>query len=62
MNWRDPELTTFKRRDGALFIPDCSSQQNQNAKAAVILCMELGYLQNAHKWWSRYFSEYMFQN
>ncbi|MBT4401341.1 MAG: S9 family peptidase, partial [Bacteroidetes bacterium] len=31
-------------------------------KAAVIFVHGAGYLQNAHKWWSTYYHEYMFHN
>jgi len=61
--WREPEFITFKARDKAevharLYKPE-------NAKAggpAVIFVHGAGYLQNAHKWWSGYFHEYMFHN
>ncbi|MCU0335493.1 MAG: prolyl oligopeptidase family serine peptidase, partial [Chitinophagaceae bacterium] len=32
------------------------------SKPAVIFVHGAGYLQNAHKWWSSYFREYMFHN
>ncbi len=59
--WRDPEVTTFNARDGAsvyarLFLP-----AHPNG-AAVVFVHGAGYLQNAHKWWSSYFREYMFHN
>jgi dipeptidyl aminopeptidase/acylaminoacyl peptidase len=61
--WRDPELVTFTARDGAqvyarLYKP---AQPHAN-KPAVIFVHGAGYLQNAHKWWSSYFREYMFNN
>ena len=59
--WRDPEVTTFKARDGA----DVYTRVFRPAKpngAAVIFVHGAGYLQNAHKWWSNYFREYMFHN
>lgn len=61
--WRAPEVVTFKASDGEivyarLYKPDPS---NSN-KAAVIFVHGAGYLQNAHKWWSEYFREYMFNN
>ena len=61
--WRDPELITFSARDGAkvygrLYKP---TKKTSN-KAAVIFVHGAGYLQNAHKWWSSYFREYMFHN
>ncbi|WP_205510831.1 S9 family peptidase [Longitalea arenae] len=62
-NWRDPELITFTARDSAkvyarLFRP----AQAHASKPAVIFVHGAGYLQNAHKWWSSYFREYMFHN
>ncbi len=62
-DWRIPEFTTFKAEDGAqvharLYRP---SESNNN-KAAVIFVHGAGYLQNAHKWWSTYYHEYMFHN
>lgn len=61
--WREPEFVTFKAGDGAkvqarLYRPE----QPQEAGAAVIFVHGAGYLQNAHKWWSTYFREYMFHN
>jgi len=61
--WRDPELITFTARDGAqvyarLYRP---TQPHPN-KPAVLFVHGAGYLQDAHKWWSLYFREYMFNN
>jgi dipeptidyl aminopeptidase/acylaminoacyl peptidase len=59
--WRAPEVLTFKARDGAnvparLYKPDIPNG------AAVIFVHGAGYLQNAHKWWSDYVHEYLFNN
>jgi dipeptidyl aminopeptidase/acylaminoacyl peptidase len=61
--WRDPELITFAARDGArvyarIFTPAVPAP----GKPAVLFVHGAGYLQNAHKWWSSYFREYMFNN
>jgi len=61
--WKDPELITFTARDGAtvyarLYKP---AYPHPN-KPAVLFVHGAGYLQNAHKWWSQYFREYMFNN
>jgi dipeptidyl aminopeptidase/acylaminoacyl peptidase len=61
--WRVPENITFKAEDGKsvharLYKPVA----DQNNKAAVIFVHGAGYLQNAHKWWSVYYREYMFNN
>ena len=59
--WRDPEVTTFKARDGADVYTRVYTPAKPNG-AAVIFVHGAGYLQNAHKWWSSYFREYMFNN
>ncbi|HUP11084.1 MAG TPA: prolyl oligopeptidase family serine peptidase, partial [Niastella sp.] len=61
--WRDPEVITFTARDSAqvyarLYKPTVAHAN----KPAVIFVHGAGYLQNAHKWWSSYFREYMFNN
>ncbi len=61
--WREPQIITFKASDGAkvyarLYLPDEKAKNN----AAVIFVHGAGYLQNAHKWWSGYYREYMFHN
>jgi dipeptidyl aminopeptidase/acylaminoacyl peptidase len=61
--WKDPEIITFTARDSAqvyarLYRP---AQPHPN-KPAVIFVHGAGYLQDAHKWWSSYFREYMFNN
>ena len=62
-SWRDPEIITFTARDGAqvyarLYKPETAHP----SKPAVIFVHGAGYLQNAHKWWSYYYHEYMFHN
>jgi dipeptidyl aminopeptidase/acylaminoacyl peptidase len=62
--WRDPQLITFKNRDGNdvyahLFIP----AKPDPAKPAVVFVHGAGYLQNVTYGWSdHYFREYMFNN
>ena len=61
--WRTPEVISFKAQDGAevyarLYRPAAPQAQGP----AVIFVHGAGYLQNAHKWWSQYFREYMFHN
>ncbi|KAA2241947.1 S9 family peptidase [Chitinophaga agrisoli] len=61
--WRDPEVITYTARDGAtvyarLYQPATAKKNG----AAVVFVHGAGYLQNAHKWWSQYFREYMFHN
>jgi len=62
-NWRAPSIVRFAAEDGAkvparLYSPDADKKNG----AAVIFVHGAGYLQNAHKWWSTYFREYMFHN
>ncbi len=59
--WRDPEVTTFKARDGATVYTRVYTPAKPNG-AAVIFVHGAGYTQNAHKWWASYFREYMFHN
>lgn len=61
--WRDPELISFNASDGARVYARLYKPNKKNTnKAAVIFVHGAGYLQNAHKWWSSYFREYMFHN
>ncbi|WP_186757936.1 S9 family peptidase [Echinicola salinicaeni] len=62
-SWKAPDLIQFEANDGAkvharLYKP----KQGKSNKAAIIFVHGAGYLQNAHKWWSSYFREYMFHN
>ncbi len=62
-DWRDPVVMSFKAKDGTdvyarLYRPENDVKNG----AAVIFVHGAGYLQNAHKWWSSYFREYMFHN
>ena len=63
--WKEPKLISFKASDGQeifgrLYEPN--SKLKNGKKPAVIFVHGAGYLQNAHKWWSQYFREYMFHN
>ena len=62
-SWRIPEYITFHAEDGAMVTARLYKPENpvQNGPA-VIFVHGAGYLQNAHKWWSSYFREYMFHN
>lgn len=61
--WRVPEFITFKAADGADVHARLYRPENpENQGPAVIFVHGAGYLQNAHKWWSSYFREYMFHN
>ena len=68
--WREPEVLTIPARDGEpiyarLYKPAPGKAATGGSRAtskAVIFVHGAGYLQNAHKWWSQYFREYMFHN
>lgn len=59
--WRDPEIITFKARDNSDVYGRIYKPKKSNG-AAVVFVHGAGYLQNAHKWWSYYYREYMFNN
>ena len=62
-SWRDPEIVLFKAEDGAMVTARLyKPEYPANGGPAVIFVHGAGYLQNAHKWWSQYFREYMFHN
>lgn len=61
--WRSPEVITFTARDGApVYARVYRPTTPDPARPAVLFVHGAGYLQNAHKWWSSYFREYMFNN
>nr|WP_157578608.1 prolyl oligopeptidase family serine peptidase [Pontibacter roseus] len=62
-NWREPEVISYKASDGVDVYARLYRPANAAANGpAVIFVHGAGYLQNAHKWWSSYFREYMFHN
>lgn len=62
-NWRVPEFISFKAEDGAeVYARLYRPKDSDNNQAAVIFVHGAGYLQNAHKWWSTYYHEFMFHN
>ncbi len=61
--WRQPEVISFTAADCAQVYARIYKPANPHAsKPAVLFVHGAGYLQNAHKWWSSYFREYMFNN
>jgi dipeptidyl aminopeptidase/acylaminoacyl peptidase len=65
--WIDPKVITYKARDGKdvyarLFTPEMIGAKRDPKKPAVIFVHGAGYLQNAHKYWSTYYREFMFHN
>jgi dipeptidyl aminopeptidase/acylaminoacyl peptidase len=66
-NWIDPKVITFKARDGVdvharLFTPEMIGARRDPSRPGVVFVHGAGYLQNAHRYWSTYFREYMFHN
>ena len=61
--WREAEVVTFKASDGEEVHARVYKPKNPKPGAPAVLFVHgAGYLQNAHKWWSSYFREYMFNN
>jgi dipeptidyl aminopeptidase/acylaminoacyl peptidase len=65
--WIDPRVITFGARDGAqvyarLYTPEMIGARRDPAHPGVVFVHGAGYLQNAHKYWSEYSREYMFNN
>ena len=65
--WIDPKVITYKTRDGKdvyarLYTPEMIGAKRDPKKPAVIFVHGAGYLQNAHKYWSTYYREFMFHN
>jgi dipeptidyl aminopeptidase/acylaminoacyl peptidase len=66
-HWADPQVLTFKARDDAevyarLFTPEMLGAKRDPASPGVVFVHGAGYAQNAHKYWSTYSREYMFDN
>ena len=65
--WIDPKVVTYKARDGVevyarLFTPEMIGARRDASRPGVVFVHGAGYLQNAHRYWSTYFREYMFHN
>ncbi len=65
--WIDPKVVTFKARDGVdvyarVFTPEMIGARRDPSRPGVVFVHGAGYLQNAHRYWSSYFREYMFHN
>jgi dipeptidyl aminopeptidase/acylaminoacyl peptidase len=65
--WLEPELMTFTARDGVdvparLFTPEMLGAKRDRNAPGVVFVHGAGYLQNAHRYWSTYFREYMFHH
>ncbi len=65
--WADPQLITYKTRDGVevyarLYTPEMLGARRDPSAPAVVFVHGAGYAQNAHKYWASYYHEYMFHN
>jgi dipeptidyl aminopeptidase/acylaminoacyl peptidase len=65
--WVEPQLVTYKTRDGAevyarLYTPEMVGARRHAGNPAVVFVHGAGYLQNAHRYWSSYYREYMFHH
>ncbi len=65
--WRDPQLVTFTARDGAtvyarLYTPEMVGARRHRSRPGVVFVHGAGHLQNAHRYWSSYYREYMFHH
>jgi len=65
--WADPQVVTFKARDGVevyarLFTPEMMGAKRDASRPGVVFVHGAGYAQNAHRYWASYFREYMFHN
>ena len=63
--WVEPQLVTYKTRDGVevyarMYTPEMVGAKRDPSAPAVVFVHGAGYLQNAHKYWSSYYREYMF--
>jgi dipeptidyl aminopeptidase/acylaminoacyl peptidase len=65
--WVVPPLVTYKARDGAevmarLYTPEMVGARRDPLAPGVVFVHGAGYLQNAHRYWSSYYREYMFHH
>jgi dipeptidyl aminopeptidase/acylaminoacyl peptidase len=65
--WQDPPVVTFKARDGVdvparLFRPEAVGASRDPHKPGVVFVHGAGWLQNAHRFWSTYYREYLFHH
>jgi dipeptidyl aminopeptidase/acylaminoacyl peptidase len=65
--WLDPRVVMVKARDGVdvpsrLYRPEELGAKPHAKRPAVIFVHGAGYLQNAHRYWSTYYREYMFHH
>jgi dipeptidyl aminopeptidase/acylaminoacyl peptidase len=65
--WREPRVVLFEARDGTkvparLFTPEDVGAARDPLRPGVVFVHGAGWLQNAHRYWSQYYREYMFHH
>jgi dipeptidyl aminopeptidase/acylaminoacyl peptidase len=65
--WLEPQLVTYRARDGAdvfarLYTPEMVGARRHPSAPGIVFVHGSGYLQNAHRYWSSYYREYMFHH
>ena len=65
--WREPKVVQFEARDGTkvparLFTPEEVGAVRDPLRPGVVFVHGAGWLQNAHRYWSQYYREYMFHH
>ncbi|MEO5822428.1 MAG: S9 family peptidase [Vicinamibacteraceae bacterium] len=65
--WVAARVVTYKARDGVmvrarLYTPEMVGAKRKSGGPAVVFVHGAGYLQNAHRYWSYYYREYMFHH
>jgi dipeptidyl aminopeptidase/acylaminoacyl peptidase len=65
--WREPRVVQFEARDGTkvparLFTPEDVGATRDPLRPGVVFVHGAGWLQNAHRYWSQYYREYMFHH
>ena len=65
--WTEPPVVCFEARDGVrvparLYTPESVGAGPDPLRPGVIFIHGAGYLQNAHRYWSQYYREYMFHH
>jgi dipeptidyl aminopeptidase/acylaminoacyl peptidase len=65
--WVEPQLVTYRARDGAevyarVYTPEMVGARRHPSNPAVVFVHGAGYAQNAHRYWSSYYREYMFHH
>jgi len=65
--WVEPTIVRFVARDGVqvparLYTPEMVGARRDPRRPGVVFVHGSGYLQNAHRFWSSYYREYMFHH